>query len=364
MKNFLLYLTSLAGVLLLASSASAAASPADQCGGYGGPPPPPPGPSYPIGGGKIALPGTPSSPSSPSTPSKPSTPSTPSTPTTPTTPTGPATPSTPAGPAAPGAPASTGGGPLPTDHGRTAKTFLKMRWSYPVHEFFTPERSKAFTVAGRYSTALPRTEAFYRVSENDRRPLLVLRECLYCNGTDDALLSSTSGNERTLIMTRWFHCVKMPMDVLHKDHIFRNLFEQEHPPHAFLARWDGSNVIAFKGDANQNDLWEGMYTMLASEYKKDAHKAVKDIELLIAQYDMYDHKISKLEYDYEFEVEASGQNSRKAKKIQKRLDELNDDLADLQKAEVKASSLKLKKPKDRPNAHIASQAIPASVSAH
>lgn len=239
-----------------------------------------------------------------------------------------------------------------------------MAWDYPVHEFFTGERSKAFTVAGRYSTAIPRTEAFYRVSEDDRRPLLVLRECLHCNGTDDALLSSTSGNERTLIMTRWFHCVKMPMNVLHEDHIFRNLFEQEHPPHVFLARWDGSNVITFEGDANQKDLWDGMYTMLAAEYKKDAHDAVKDIELLVAQYDMFDEKITKLEFDVELEVEDSGEKSRKAKKLKKRLKELNEDLEDLKKAEAKASDLKLKKPNDRPNAHKASQAVPVPASAH
>jgi len=239
-----------------------------------------------------------------------------------------------------------------------------MKWDYPVHKFFNKERSKAFTVAGRYSSAMSRDEAFYRVSEDDRRPLLVLRECLYCNGTDDALLSSTSGNERTLIMTRWFHCVKMPLDVLHEDHIFRNLFEQEHPPHVFLARWDGSEVITFEGDANQKDLWDGMYTMLSAEYKKDARRAVKDIELLVAQYDMYDEKITRAENDYELEVEDSGEKSRKAKKLRKRLDALTDDLADLRKAESKASDLKLRKPKDRPDAHKATQGVPVPAAAH
>lgn len=234
-----------------------------------------------------------------------------------------------------------------------------MKWDYPVHEFFTPERSKAFTVAKAFPAALPRMEAFLQVSDEDQRPLLVLRECHYCNGTDDALLSSTSGNERTLIMTRWFHCVKLPLNVLHEDHIFRNLFPEEHPPHVFLASWDGSNVIAFDGDANQTDLWDGMYTMLASEYRKDAHKAVKEIELLVAQYDMLDEKITRLEYDYELQVESDGEKSRKAKKLKKRLDEYNQDLAELQEIEQKASELKLKKSRKQKSAAHPAKATPA-----
>lgn len=219
---------------------------------------------------------------------------------------------------------------------------LTLRWDYPVHRFFTPDRIKAFTVAQAYTSALPRSAAFREVAGEDRRPLLVLRECQHCNGTDDALLQVAQGNERTLLMTRWFHCVKLPLYVLHEDHIFRNLFEGEHPPHAFLARHDGSNIIALEANANQSDLWQAMHTMLASEYSKDARKAVKELELLVAQYDMFDEKITRLEFDYEHEVEKSGEDSRKSKKLKKRLDKLNKELEGLQKEEASLSELGLK----------------------
>lgn len=342
---FVLSLTSFALLSTTTAAAAPVAPPADleQCGGYGGPPPPPPGPpgpSYPKAG--VGRGSTPSTPATPTTPARPSKPSSPGKPATPTGPVTPASPTTPGSPAAPGAPVTEGGAPLPTEHGRTAKSTLKLRWNYPVHKFFSPEKIEAFTVAKAYPTAMSRSKAFAEVAGDDKRPLLVLRECHYCNGTDDALLQVASGNERTLLLTRWFHCVKLPLNVLHEDHVFRNLFDEEHPPHAFLANWDGTNIIPIEADANQNRLWDQMYTMLASTYKKDARKAVKELELLVAQYDMYDEKITRLEYQYEFEVEEGGEKSRKAKKLRKELDALNKDLGKLQKQEAKLSDLGLK----------------------
>lgn len=219
---------------------------------------------------------------------------------------------------------------------------LDMRWDYPVHRFFTPDRIKAFTVAQAYTSALPREAAFREVAGDDRRPLLVLRECIHCDGTDDALLKVAQGNERTLLMTRWFHCVKLPLYVLHEDHLFRNVFPEEHPPHAFLARYDGTNIIPIEADADQNRLWQQMHVMLADQYTKDARKAVKELELLIAQYDVYDEKITRLEYDYEHTVEKSGEDSRKAKKQKAKLDELMQELALLQKEEAALGELGLK----------------------
>ena len=223
-----------------------------------------------------------------------------------------------------------------------------MRWNYPVHTFFTPERGKAYTTAQAYSTALTRLEAFYRVSEDDRRPLLVLRECEWCNGTDDALLSNPVGNERTLIMLRWFHPVKLSLDVLHKDHIFRNLFEEEHPPHVFLSTWDGKKIIPFPGDASTKEMQDGLFKLLKSEYKGNATKAVKELELLLAQFDMMDERIVRLERGWENEVEFTGENSRKSKKLKAQLDEEVAHLAKLRKEETKWSDLKLKKPDAQP----------------
>ena len=57
---------------------------------------------------------------------------------------------------------------------------------------------------------LPPEEAYAMLAGEDHRPLLVLRECMTCNGTDDALMTRKADNERTMLLSRWFHCVKLP----------------------------------------------------------------------------------------------------------------------------------------------------------
>lgn len=270
-------------------------------------------------------------------------PTTPTRPTSPTSPGSPRGPATPGSPPAPGAPVTLGGAPLPLEHGRTAKTFLTMRWDYPVHGFFTKERKEAFTTAKAYQTALPRAEAFARVAEEDRRPLLVLRECHTCNGTDDALFSHPIGNERTLIMARWFHVVKLPVSVMHKDHIFRNLFPQKDAPHVFVSSYDGSNVVPLEGDATPMQVQKAMFKVMAKDYEGSAKSAVKKIEALVAQYDMMDEKITRLERAYESEVEKSGEDSRKAVKLLADKQALEAELADLREEEKQASAMELVK---------------------
>ena len=74
------------------------------------------------------------------------------------------------------------------------------------------------------------------VTDGDKRPVLILRECDKCKGTDHALLSRTLDNEQTVLLAHWFRCVKLPPNVLlTSDHPFYNLFKREergraHPP--------------------------------------------------------------------------------------------------------------------------------------
>lgn len=227
---------------------------------------------------------------------------------------------------------------------------LKMRWVYPVYRVERAKNlEKGATVAQAQKGALPKDKAFYTIASDDRRPLLVLRECKLCNGTDDALLSREGGNERTLIMTRWFRCVKLPMYVLEADHPFHALFDQKKPPHLFLARWDGANPLELRGDLSRTELWGHMYNMLDSEYKVDAEDSVKEIERIMAQYDVYDEKIARLEIAIDDEIERNGPKSRKLKKKRSDLDKAEKDLAKLKALEAKVSDLKLKRPFDGPS---------------
>ena len=139
-----------------------------------------------------------------------------------------------------------GGGAVPTipttttPRGPTTKSLLQMKWDYPVYRDSTP-KSDATTVKLR--KALSFDEALRYVSGSDPRPLLVLRECKTCNKTDNALLKAgASDNEKTILYSRWFHCVKLPVDVIQDDHPFNALFKDNNAPHFFVATRDGHNV--------------------------------------------------------------------------------------------------------------------------
>ena len=241
--------------------------------------------------------------------------------------------------------------PLPP-HGQTAKSIMKLKWDFPTHDIYKRAESKDpnATVSKLVERALPAEEAYYSIAGDDRRPLLALRECKSCNGTDDALLSSYESNETTMVITRWFHCVKLPTDILSDTHPFQALFEGEHPPHLFVSRWDGSNPIALRGDLSRTELLGNMYTTLASEYKKDAKKSVKEIVKLMYVYDMLDEKIQRLEIAIDDELERRGAKSKKVKKYRSQLKDAQKKMADAKEKEAKLSDLQLRNPDEKPNA--------------
>jgi hypothetical protein len=78
-----------------------------------------------------------------------------------------------------------------------------MVWDYPVYE--PPKQDKeGRTVAKVARQALPADKALAFIAGDDPRPLLVMRECKVCNGTDDALLSRGNiDNEKTILLSRW-----------------------------------------------------------------------------------------------------------------------------------------------------------------
>ena len=72
--------------------------------------------------------------------------------------------------------------------GPSAKSYLSIKWDYPV---YVPPDEKPVegTHTKRKRQALSREDVFAQIANDDPRPLLVLRECKVCNGTDDALRS-------------------------------------------------------------------------------------------------------------------------------------------------------------------------------
>jgi len=316
---------------------------AAQCpppGGYGGG-----GDSGPSNGSSPASPSGPSS-STPSSPSSPQ-PAGPSSP----RPSGPASPG-PTGPTTPraGTPAAGPAGgattprgmPISLERGATSKMRLKVDWTHPV----PPKRDpNSGTVA---AGPLPLGDALDELWRgDDGRPLLVLRECNLCEGSDGALFSRSLANDKTMLMTKWFRTVKLPPHVAEKGHTFHNVFqgyEFEHGwPHFFLLAHKGAEPVAFTGRQTQSQLWRGMFDVLEQRYSKDPKRALKKWLSLLDKYDMLDSREVQLKEQLLQARAADGPTSSRSKKLAEKLDELKDERSKLEAQEKKVRELGLQK---------------------
>lgn len=225
---------------------------------------------------------------------------------------------------------------------------LKLGWEYPVYE--PPKNDKeGRTVAAVAQRALTREAALAYIAGKDPRPLLVLRECKVCNGTDDALLSRGNvDNEKTFLLSRWFHCVKLPVSVMEKNHPFHNLFADENPEHMFLSSADGVTRVPFESERSRVELWNAMTTVLKATYAKEPEGMVRKMERTIDSFDEVDRKIDDAERRIDQLLETEGPDSRKLKKVREDLDVLKKERAELFSAIDQATAeLKLKSTSDK-----------------
>lgn len=226
---------------------------------------------------------------------------------------------------------------LTFERGKTSKDRLEMRWDYPAPLELQPQDDGASTVAAVRMTRLPRDDAFARLAGDDERPMLIVRECEMCQGTDDAVLSRTLDNERTLLLARWFHCVKLKYNVLKKDHTFAAVFEGDHPPHLVLCSPDGSNAIPLPGDQSQSELWHAMEELLARHYDGDVEATVKELFRVLTDYDRLDGMEDQLEEQIDHELEKHGPQSSKLRHLKQKLAEIEAEKAEVQAREEKTT---------------------------
>jgi hypothetical protein len=224
-----------------------------------------------------------------------------------------------------------GGIALDFRRGKTSKERLKLEWVYPVWKPVQEQQAaqSTGTVAQQSEYALPLKEAYELVASGDKRPLLVLRECERCKGTDHALLSRTLDNEQTVLLAHWFRCVKMPPNITDGKHPFYNLFAKEKEgdkiPHLYFCDSDGGNKAALPGDQSQAQLWEVMFSFLERSYVGDLKKNVKELRGILAQFDRIDERDVELKARLDKEIEKNGPDSDKAKKIEADLAEVASD---------------------------------------
>ena len=223
-------------------------------------------------------------------------------------------------------PAGARGGGIAIDfrRGKTAKKMLEIEWVYPVWKpAETPAAQPADgnrTAVKQIEHALPLKQAYELVTDGDKRPVLILRECDKCKGTDHALLSRTLDNEQTVLLAHWFRCVKLPPNVLTSDHPFYNLFKREKEgeriPHLFFVDPDGANKQELPGDQPQTELWKVMFTFLERCYAEDAKAAIKELRQVLSQFDKLDAEEQLIRSRIDKETEKNGAESDKLRKFE------------------------------------------------
>lgn len=162
-------------------------------------------------------------------------------------------------------------------------------------------------------SALPRDQALRCVAGKDSRPLLVLRECARCNKTDDALLTPGWDNEKVLFLSRWFHCVKLPVDVVQPEHPFHALFPGDDSEHLFLTTRDGTLKIPLESSTSRVELCSSMSKVLAAAYAKDPSPLFKELHTLGDRLDVLDQHVKELEAKKAELMENAGKNGDKQK---------------------------------------------------
>jgi hypothetical protein len=218
---------------------------------------------------------------------------------------------------------------------------LQLEWDYPVYA--EPEEKSSGTTAKRQRRALAVEAAYAFIAGDDPRPLLVLRECKQCNGTDTALLQGGPDNERTQLLARWFHCVKLPVDVREPDHPFNALFPREDAEHLFVSAPDGSGRVGLESEGSRTEIWKAMGGVISAEYAKKADASMKRIAMLLDDLDVVDSRRREVQLRRDEILQEDGPESSKLKKIERDLGRIDAELQELHEEIAEASVLELKR---------------------
>jgi hypothetical protein len=200
--------------------------------------------------------------------------------------------------------------------GRQATSQAILRWDWD-HAYAPTSRSDL--------QALEPAAAYAALAQGDARPLLVLRECEACRGTTDAFLSRELDNEKTILLGRWFHAVKLPTEVLDETNTFHGLFAAAKPAHLFVATADGSVRVDLSGNQSQAALWSAMTKVLRQSYAKDPNQAVSGFRKLLDELDDLDSRIAQAEDRLAAERAAHGPDALAGNRQDKDLAALRDE---------------------------------------
>jgi len=205
--------------------------------------------------------------------------------------------------------------PITPSRGKTSRERLEIDWDYPVIE---AKQGADTAVRGPLTYA----GALAAIADSDPRPLLVLRDCTVCKGGDHAMLSHTQQNDRTYLLSRWFHCVKLPTDVTSRSHVLCALFQDRGKSHLFLCNADGKNRVDLSGNQNPRRLRDAMIATLRSAYPDNVAGRTRELLRVLDEFDRIDARLLRVDAAFNRELERNGARTSRAKKLAMQLKEI------------------------------------------
>ena len=179
----------------------------------------------------------------------------------------------------------------------------------------------------------------------DKRPLLIIRDSEVAPSKKasklDGYLSAALESERFILASQWFNCIKLAPNVIEEGHPYNSLFAGKNPPRMILSTWDGSKRIAMLGKGQAKVTWSKISKLLKLEYKKDATRAVKELQKLLNHYDSLDQREAELREQIE-KGKTSGRLAR-VKSLEKKLAAQTRRREEIAKLELDLKDLVLKR---------------------
>lgn len=181
--------------------------------------------------------------------------------------------------------------------------------------------------------------ALREIKGRDPRPVLLLRDCDVCAGNDDALLERSMEDEKILLASRWFHCVRVDRGVLKDSHPLNSLFAGARAPHIILFSSDGTQRSELDGKPGARVLWAAMNKVLRADYKKSADAAMTKWIALLSRFDALDSRRSELASQRD-----ESADGRKTSEIEKKIADLEREVTRAHEEEKKVIDLGFRNP--------------------
>jgi len=152
-------------------------------------------------------------------------------------------------------------------------------------------------------------------------------------------------DEKVLLASRWFHCVRVDRGVLKDSHPLNSLFAGARAPHIILFSVDGAQRSDLDGKPGARVLWGSMNKILRVDYKKSADTAMAKWVALLSRFDALDSRKSELTTQRD-----ESADGHKTSEIEKKLADLEREVARAHDEEKKIMDLEFRNPAAAPTA--------------